>query len=230
MNQNYIIPLWDIPALKVSKTEALFPVHRIFCVGQNYTAHVKEMHGNTERKQPFFFAKPPSSLRSNGTQIPYPSETQELHHEVELVAAIDKEGSNIFVEHALEHVFGYAAGIDLTRRDLQRVAKERRQPWETSKAFEASAPCGMLLPASETGDMSQKAISLSVNGVLRQQGNINEMIWSVPEIVSALSRYFRLMPGDLIFTGTPAGVSELNSGDTVTGSIEGLSDISVSIA
>ena len=219
-----------------------FPVHRIYCVGRNYADHTREMGGDPDREQPFFFTKPADAVVETNRQIPYPMATNNLHHEVELVVALKSGGTSLSVEQAMDHVFGYAVGLDLTRRDLQNYAKEHRQPWDTSKAFDHSAPIGSITPLEGTDSSSSSSsltsssilskaahISLQVNGQTRQSGTIDQMIWSIPEIISILSHQFVLAPGDLIFTGTPAGVGPLVPGDQVKGRIDGLEDIDITI-
>jgi fumarylpyruvate hydrolase len=203
-----------------------FPVHRIYCVGRNYAAHAREMGKDPEREPPFFFAKPADAIVANGTVLPYPARTADLHHEIELVVAIGTGGSNIKTAQALQHVFGYAVGLDLTRRDLQAEAKDKGRPWDTGKGFDRSAPISAITPRSE---LANGRIWLQVNGALRQQGMLSDMIWSVPEIVAELSTLFELAPGDLIFTGTPAGVAALQSGDRLEGGVDGLETLTISI-
>ena len=200
----------------------LFPVRRVYCVGRNYAAHAREMGGGPVREQPFFFAKPADALVTGGADTPYPPATANLHHEVELVLAIGLGGAEISVETAGTHVFGYAAGLDLTRRDLQEQAKAARQPWDMGKGFDASGPIGMIAPAGSIGHPASGRITLQVNGETRQSGELADMIWPVPEIIAALSRLVRLAPGDLIFTGTPDGVGPLHRGDVLRGEIAGV--------
>jgi fumarylpyruvate hydrolase len=199
-----------------------FPVRRVFCVGRNYAAHAREMGGDPNREPPFFFTKPADALVSGDAATPYPPATGKLHHEMELVVAIGTGGEEIPASAALNHVFGYAAGIDLTRRDLQDEAKAGRRPWDMSKGFDASAPIGEITPASVCGHPAAGRIRLLVNGQTRQDGDLADQIWPVPEIIAALSRLVRLAPGDLIFTGTPEGVGPLNRGDDVLGEIDGV--------
>jgi fumarylpyruvate hydrolase len=206
-----------------------FPVRRIYCVGQNYRAHALEMGANPDREPPFFFMKPADAIRVDGSSIAYPPATHDLHHEVELVVAIGRGGARIAPRDALLHVFGYAVGIDLTRRDLQAAAKSAGRPWETSKAFDGAAPIGPILPAPGQALAPDRAIRLSVRGQLRQDAMLGQMIWPVPEILAQLSNLFELRPGDLVFTGTPAGVAALAVGDTLEAQIDGLPSLSVSI-
>lgn len=200
----------------------LFPVRRVYCVGRNYAAHAREMGGDPSREPPFFFTKPADALVTGGADTPYPPATANLHHEMELVLAIGQGGADISVETALSHVFGYAAGLDLTRRDLQEQAKAARQPWDMGKGFDASGPIGTIAPAESIGHPAAGRIALQVNGQTRQSGDLADMIWPVPEIIAALSRLVRLAPGDLIFTGTPDGVGPLMRGDVLRGEIAGV--------
>jgi fumarylpyruvate hydrolase len=207
----------------------LFPVRRIFCVGRNYAAHALEMGGAPEREPPFFFTKPADAVVTGGADVPYPTATANLHHEMELVVAIGRSGADIAEADALAHVFGYAAGIDLTRRDLQDEAKAARRPWDMSKGFDHSAPIGAIAPASRIGHPAKGAIALTVDGQPRQSSDISLMIWSVPEIVAYLSRLVRLEKGDLIFTGTPEGVGAVKPGETMEGKVEGVGTVTAKI-
>ena len=206
-----------------------FPIRRIFCVGQNYAAHSREMGGDPTREPPFFFSKPADALVIGDADAPYPSATQNLHHEIELVVAIAAGGASIPVAEAEKHVYGYAAGLDLTRRDLQAQARENRKPWDLSKGFDASAPLGLIYSAAKIGHPKAGRIALTVNGELRQQGDLHDLIWSVAEVIAALSHYVRLAPGDLIFTGTPAGVGAIARGDVLEGEIEGVGTVKTRI-
>lgn len=206
----------------------LFAVRRIYCVGRNYVEHIREM-GNDEREPPFFFAKPADAVVVGGAAIPYPPQTDDFHHEIELVVAIGKEGADIPVEQALAHVYGYAAGLDMTRRDIQAIAKKSGRPWEMAKAFDHSAPIGTIEPASEIGHPDKGAITLSVNGVVRQEGDLAEQIWNVSEAIAYLSGFVTLKPGDLIMTGTPSGVGAVVKGDVLEGAIEGVGHVRTSI-
>ena len=199
-----------------------FPVRRIFCVGRNYAAHAREMGSDPDREPPFFFSKPADAVVPAGRDTPYPTQTANLHHEMELVVAIGRDAANVAPSDALDLVFGYAAGLDLTRRDLQDEAKAMRRPWDMSKGFDASAPIGEILPAAEIGHPSKGSITLKVNGQIRQQGDLADQIWPLPEIIAALSKLVRLAPGDLIFTGTPEGVGPLQRGDVLEGEIAGI--------
>ena len=194
----------------------LFPVRRVFCVGRNYAAHAREMGSDPDREPPFFFCKPADAVVT-GEEVNYPPATENLHHEMELVVAIGAAGEDVAAADALALVFGYAAGLDLTRRDLQDAAKAARRPWDMSKGFDQSAPVGEIAPARAIGHPAEGRISLRVNGELRQQGDLADQIWPVPEVISALSKLVRLQPGDLIFTGTPDGVGPLVAGDLAEG-------------
>ena len=218
---DFAFPPPGTPSAAISGSAQRFPVHRIYCVGRNYAEHVREMGGDTEREPPVFFAKPADAVMPNGAEIPYPPRTSNFHHEIELVIAIGHGGRDIHKDRALEHVFGYAVGNDLTRRDLQAASKKGGLPWDTSKGFDYSAPLTAIRPISQ-GHLSKGKIWLSVNGKLRQESDIAEMIWSVPEVIAELSTLFELQPGDLIFTGTPSGVGKLERGDRIEGGIEGL--------
>jgi fumarylpyruvate hydrolase len=221
---DYVLPPPPPPAIPVAGG-GLFPVRRVFCVGRNYAAHAREMGGDPNREPPFFFMKPADALVADGAATPYPPATGNLHHEMELVVAIGTGGADIAAAAALSHVFGYAAGIDLTRRDLQDEAKAARRPWDMSKGFDAAAPIGALAPAASIGHPAAGVISLTVNGETRQQGDLADQIWNVPEVIAALSRLVTLAPGDLIFTGTPDGVGPLQRGDMVTGTIAGIGQV-----
>lgn len=218
-------PLITVPV----RGGAAFPVRRIFCVGRNYAAHAREMGADPLREPPFFFTKPTDALVTSGANTPYPTATANLHHEMELVVAIGTGGADIQAAQALSHVFGYAAGIDLTRRDLQDVAKAARRPWDMAKGFDASAPIGEIAPAGIIGHPATGRIALTVNGQHRQQGDLGDQIWTVPEIIAALSALIRLAPGDLIFTGTPDGVGKLAVGDTLIGEIDGIGQVTTKI-
>ncbi len=210
------------PAVPVEGFAALFPVRRILCVGRNYAGHRREM-GGAERDAPFFFAKPADAVVAPGGEVPYPPRTQNLHHEVELVVALGRAGFEVEVDQALDLVFGYAVGVDLTRRDLQNAARDKGQPWEAGKAFDASAPLSAVRPW--TGPPPQGAISLTVDGETRQQGVVADMIWNVAEIIAQASQLWRLAPGDLIFTGTPEGVGPVSRGEAVAGRVEGVGEL-----
>tara|TARA_B110000444_G_scaffold177517_1_gene166162 strand:- start:442 stop:1128 length:687 start_codon:yes stop_codon:yes gene_type:complete len=222
----YILPSVIQPVVPVVDSDEYFPVRRIFCVGQNYADHVLEMGANPDREPPFFFSKPADGVVINNENVSYPPMTENLHHEVELVVAIGKLASNIEIENASSHIYGYAVGNDLTRRDIQTTAKKRGWPWDVAKGFDQSAPISAIVPITEIGEVSDGHISLSVNGAVKQQGDLSQMIWSVSEIMTELSKFYQLMPGDLIFTGTPAGVGPLVKGDLVEANIEGIGKLS----
>ena len=221
------------PVLHVAGQSAFFAVRRIWCVGRNYAAHAREMGADPDREPPFFFAKPADALvpalQDGAVTVPYPPKTANLHHEVELVVAIGTRGVNIAADKALAHVFGYAVGLDLTRRDLQAAAKKLAQPWEMAKGFDASAPCSAVLPAAEWPDHTAR-IELDVNGTRRQEAALDDMIWSVADVIACLSQFVALEPGDLIFTGTPEGVGPLLPGDVAVASVTGLPELTVRIA
>jgi fumarylpyruvate hydrolase len=217
------------PILAVAGDTHAFPVRRVYCVGRNYVDHIREMKEGDERDPPFFFQKPSDAIVANGAELAYPPCTEDFQHEIELVVAIGKDGANVAVSDALAHVFGYAVGIDMTRRDRQREMRERMLPWEMGKSFDESAPCGPLHPVARVGHIGSGAISLTVNGEARQKGDLAQMIWNVPEIIANLSTQYELKAGDLIFTGTPAGVGPVVPGDRIEGAIEGLDTIHFTI-
>jgi fumarylpyruvate hydrolase len=229
MNTGYVFAPPARVTAAVNGTESRFPVRRIFCVGRNYADHVREMGGDPKSELPIFFTKPADALVQSGTSIPYPPGTSNLHHEVELVVALHRGGKQIPAASALDHVYGYAVGNDLTRRDMQSQARSRGQPWDMSKGFDASAQIARIHTVEQFGHPAANAIWLKVNGTQRQQSTLDQMIWSVPEIISALSALVELQPGDLIYTGTPDGVSALVPGDVVTAGIEGLDELSFRI-
>ena len=220
--KSYAIPVPQTPAVPVADSEHRFPVRRIHCVGRNYAEHAREMGKDPTREAPFFFQKPADAIVADHEDVPYPPLTQNFHHEIELVVAIGREGANIDAARALEHVFGYSVGNDLTRRDLQLAARDKGRPWEPGKAFDHSAAIGAIRTVARVGHVSSGRIWLRVNGQPRQQADVRDLIWDVPEIISILSTYVRLVPGDLIYTGTPAGVGALQRGDLVEGGIDGL--------
>ena len=217
------------PWVAVDGDEAGFPVRRIFCVGRNYAAHAREMGKDPDRDPPFFFTKPADSVVANGSKIPFPKLTENLHFEIELVIAIGKEGSDVSEEQALDLVYGYAVGIDLTRRDLQFAARDAGRPWDWGKAFDQSAPCAPIHKVAECGHLGSGRIWLDVNGETKQDADLTELIWSVPEIISICSHAHVLKSGDLIYSGTPAGVGQIVRGDKVVGGVEGLTDVSIEI-
>jgi len=222
----YVLPPSSPVAAPVEGEDAVFPVRRILCVGRNYAAHRKEMGGD-DRDPPFFFAKPADALVPPGQPVPYPSRTSNLHHEVELVVALKGGGRDIAAEQALDLVYGYAVGVDLTRRDLQNAAKDKGHPWDASKGFDASAPISAI--RKWEGPPPQGRIAISVNGALRQEGAVADMIWNVAEIIAEASKLWTLAPGDLIFTGTPEGVGPLVVGDVVEGEIEGVGKLNFEV-
>jgi fumarylpyruvate hydrolase len=224
---DFVFPAAETPALPIAGASACFPVRRILCVGRNYAAHRREMGGD-DREPPFFFAKPADAVVTGGADVAYPSVTANLHHEIELVAALSGGGTDIAPADALALVFGYAAGVDLTRRDLQNAAKDKGQPWEASKGFDQSAPIGPIRPAIGAGQPEGR-ISLSVNGQVRQDAQLSDMIWNLAEVIAQASRLWRLAPGDLIFTGTPEGVGPLVRGDRVAGAVEGVGEVEFGI-
>ncbi|NDY81679.1 fumarylacetoacetate hydrolase family protein [Orrella sp. NBD-18] len=229
---DYVVTPPAVVGLPVVGTSKLFPVRRVYCVGRNYAEHAKEM-GFTGREDPFFFCKPADALipvaSGQTANMPYPSKTSNLHYEMELVVAIGKGGRDITVENANDHIYGYALGLDMTRRDLQNESKKQGRPWETGKAFDHSAPIGPVHPIQATGVLSKGSISLDVNGTQRQISDLSQMIWNIPESISYLSGLFELAPGDLIFTGTPEGVGAVVKGDKLIGKIEGLGEFEVHI-
>lgn len=228
----YAIPPAAVNTLDIAGQDAAFPVNRIFCVGRNYAAHAIEMGKDPTREAPFFFMKPANAAVRAGAEavtIAYPPKTANYHHEIELVVAIGKGGSNIAVEQALEHVYGYAVGLDMTRRDLQLDARDKGRPWEFGKSFSQSAPIGPLHTVSAIGHPENAAITLTVNGAPRQSSDINKLIWSVAESIACLSQYETLEPGDIIMTGTPEGVNAVVPGDEMRGAIAGLGEIVVRV-
>ena len=216
-------------ALPIATNSALFPVRRVYCIGRNYAAHAIEMGHDPDREPPFFFQKNPNNLTSSGI-FPYPPQSEDVHHEVEVAVMLKSGGTDIAVGDALDHVFGYALSLDMTRRDLQGVQKKMGRPWEIGKAFEHSAPTGPIHPVSEVGHLDKGRIALTVNDEIRQDGDMNQMIWKVPEIIAYLSEYFELAAGDVILSGTPAGVGPVKKGDTMIAEAEGLGCMTVSVA
>lgn len=217
-----------VVAIPIAGTDALYPVRRVYCVGRNYAAHTVEMGGDPNREAPFFFQKNPDNLDPSG-DFPYPPQSADVHHEAELAVLLKSGGVSIPVARSLDHVYGYALSIDMTRRDLQAEQKKLRRPWEIGKAFERSAPVGPVHPVSEVGHLSEGRIALTVNGTLRQEGNLNQMIWKVPEMISYLSEYFQLASGDVILSGTPSGVAAVERGDVIQMEIEGLGGMTVRV-
>lgn len=224
----YVIDRPPVPAIPVDGTEALFPVRRIYCIGRNYAAHAIEMGHDPDREPPFFFQKNPDNLDTSG-EFPYPAKSSDVHFEMEMAVALKSGGRNIPLKQALNHVFGYGLALDMTRRDLQGEAKKLGRPWEIGKAFERSAPAGPLHPVSKVGHPSEGRVTLKVNGALRQEGDLNQMIWKVPEMISYLSDYFELAAGDVILSGTPSGVGAVAKGDLMEGAIEGLGSLTVRV-
>ncbi|CCJ07866.1 fumarylacetoacetate hydrolase family protein [Methylocystis sp. SC2] len=233
MSAEFIFPPPPFPSVAIAQDARRFPVRRIFCIALNYAAHAREMGKDpaegADAEPPAFFSKPADAVVESGATIPYPTLTHNLHHEIELVAALGKGGADIPAERALDCVFGYAAGIDLTRRDLQAAARGAGRPWDMSKGFDHSAPIGAISPVAAIGHPTRGRIALCVNGALRQAGDLGDLIWSVPDIIAALSRNVTLAPGDLIFTGTPSGVGPLLPGDIVDGEVEHVGSVAVSI-
>jgi fumarylpyruvate hydrolase len=221
----FAMPVPLVHSLPISGLSERFPVNRIFCVGRNYADHAREMGHNPEREPPFFFMKPASTIVSDGGQFTYPELSKDVHHEVELVVALARGGSNIAAARALDCVYGYAVGLDMTRRDLQSEAKKLGRPWDTGKAFDHSAPCSEVVPAATAGHPANGLIALDVNGSRRQQGDLSDLIWDVADTIACLSTLFCLLPGDLIYTGTPAGVGPVVRGDHLHAHIEGVGDL-----
>jgi fumarylpyruvate hydrolase len=225
---NYAVAEPEVVSL-LSMSTRPFPVRRIYCVGRNYAEHVKEMGGDPAKDEPFFFMKPPEAILQNGETMPYPPGTNDLQPEVELVVAMNIGGKNIAPEKVNDMIFGYAVGLDMTRRDMQKALKEKGQPWEMAKAFDFSAPCSSISPEMYTGVVAKGPIQLKVNGQLRQSADLGDMIWGVPELISKLSHLVEIVPGDLIFTGTPAGVGPVVKGDKIEATISGLEPLLIEI-
>jgi len=225
---SYVFDAAKQVALPVVGTDAVFPVRRVYCIGRNYAAHAIEMGHDPDREPPFFFQKNPNNLDPSGT-FPYPPHTSDVHHEVEVAVCLRSGGTNISIADAEGHIFGYALSLDMTRRDLQGAQKKMGRPWEIGKAFERSAPIGPIHPVSETGILNKGAISLQVNGDTRQEGDLNQMIWKVPEMISYLSEYFELAAGDVILSGTPSGVGPVERGDVMQIAAEGLGSLTVRV-
>ncbi|PWK66501.1 fumarylpyruvate hydrolase [Aminobacter sp. AP02] len=225
----FAVPPPTLMTIPVEGSAKLFPVRRIYCVGRNYAAHAVEMGHDPSKEPPFFFQKNPDNIILAGADFPYPSKSSDVHFEAELVIALGKGGSNIPQAEALDHVFGYAVGLDMTRRDLQGEAKDLRRPWEVGKAFESSAPCGNIVPAAKIGHPTRGEIWLDVDGERRQTGDLNQLIWKTPEIIAYLSGLFILAPGDLIFSGTPSGVGAVERGQTMRLHVDGVGDLEVRV-
>jgi len=217
-------------SIPVRGTEDRFAVHRIYCVGRNYAAHAVEMGHDPDKEPPFFFQKSPSNLVTGGRDFPYPTATKDVHHEIELVVALSDGGSDIPLDRAMDCVYGYAVGLDMTRRDIQAELKKMSRPWDAAKSFEHSAPCSELVPAADCGHPENGAIWLKINGETRQKGDLDQMIWKIPEVISHLSSLFELRPGDLIMSGTPSGVGAVHRGDNLHGHVAGIGDLHCVIA
>jgi len=224
----YAVDPAPVTVLPVEGSELVFPVRRVYCVGRNFAAHAIEMGSDPDREPPFFFQKNPDNLLVSG-EFPYPVASNDVHHEIEMVVALKKGGSDIPVETALDHVYGYGVGLDMTRRDLQGKAKDTGRPWEVGKAFEASAPCTAIVPAAKIGHPASGAVTLDINGERRQTGDLNQMIWKVPEMIAYLSGLFTLAAGDIIFAGTPSGVGPVKRGDRLVGRVEGVGTLDVRV-
>jgi fumarylpyruvate hydrolase len=217
------------PFVPIDGDERVYPVHRIFCVGRNYAEHAKEMGVEPEREAPWYFTKPATAIVLSGARIPYPPGTSNYHYEMELVVALGADAYFVSVERALDAVYGYATGLDMTRRDLQQAERAKSRPWDIGKAFEQSAAIAAIRRRDDYGEIDSQRIELRVNGEIKQQGKLSDLIWTVPEIVSHLSRYYHLGPGDLIYTGTPAGVGAVKPGDRIVGTIDGLAPVELAI-
>jgi fumarylpyruvate hydrolase len=228
-NSRYIFAPHALPTLPIRGSDKLFPVHRIYCVGRNYAEHAIEMGHDPNREAPFFFQKNPDTLVPSGGTFPYPDASKDVHHELEMVVALKSGGKDIALDKALGHVLGYAVGLDMTRRDLQGEAKKLGRPWEVGKAFESAAPCSEIVPVSAIGHPAQGAVWLKVNGEARQKGDLNQLIWKVPEMIAYLSGLFELRAGDLIFSGTPAGVGPVKRGDVLHGGVDGVGELKVTV-
>jgi fumarylpyruvate hydrolase len=225
---DYVTKVPAVTALPVAGETGLFPVRRVYCIGRNYAAHAVEMGHDPDREPPFFFQKNPNNLDPSG-EFPYPPHTSDVHHEAELAVYLKSGGTDIPLDQALDHVYGYGLSLDMTRRDLQGEIKKMGRPWEIGKAFERSAPVGPVHPVNAVGHPSEGALTLKVNGALKQEGDLNQMIWKVPEMISYLSEYFELAAGDVILSGTPAGVGPVSRGDTMEVSVEGLGTLTVKV-
>ena len=230
---NYVFEPEAQVAVPIAGSDALFPVRRIYCVGRNYAAHAREMGFDPDREPPVFFCKPDNAIvvvpRGQTVSITYPSQSSDFQHEIELVVAIGKAGRDILVEQANDHVYGYAVGLDMTRRDLQLRARDKGRPWELGKAFDESAPIGPIVPVAAIGHPANGAVWVQVDGADRQRSDIAKLIWSVPEVIANLSTFFELRPGDLIYTGTPEGVGKVERGQTMVGGIDGLGELRVAV-
>ena len=225
---DYAIPTPPVVGLPIAGTDALFPVRRVYCIGRNYAAHAIEMGHDPDREPPFFFQKNPNNLDPSG-EFPYPPHSSDVHHEAEVAVMLKSGGVNIAIEDAESHIFGYALSLDMTRRDLQGAQKKMGRPWEIGKAFERSAPVGPIHPVTETGLLNDGAITLKVNGQIKQEGDLNQMIWKVPEMISHLSEYFELAAGDVILSGTPSGVGPVVRGDVMEIAVNGLGAVTIRV-
>lgn len=225
---NYVISPPPVVTLPIEGSDAVFPVRRVYCIGRNYAAHAIEMGHDPNREPPFFFQKNPNNLIT-GDSFPYPPQTRDVHHEIEMIVALKSGGKNIPIDKALDHVWGYGVGLDMTRRDLQGQAKEMGRPWEIGKAFEDSAPVSPLRPVSDVGHPADGLVQLKVNGTPKQTGDLNQMIWKVPEMISYLSDFFELAAGDVIMTGTPSGVGPIVRGDVMECHVAGVGDLTVKV-
>jgi len=225
---SYVFSPAPVPTLPVAGSADLFPVRRVYCVGRNYAEHAREMGHDPDREPPFFFQKNPNNLTIDG-RFPYPTQSTDVHHEIELAVALKSGGVDIDPKRALDHVYGYAVALDMTRRDLQGAAKRLGRPWDTGKAFEKSAPCSAIVPAEHIGDPTDGAITLDVNGERRQAGDLAQLIWPVPMLIAHLSMYFELAAGDVILTGTPAGVGPVKVGDKLLGEVVGIGQLAVEV-
>lgn len=226
---DYVFPPAPVPSVAIRGSAKRYPVSRVFCVGRNYAAHAREMGFDPDREPPFYFTKPAVALTPTGSTVPYPPGTENYHYEMELVIALGQPAFKVAVENALSAVWGYAPGLDMTRRDLQIKSRDMGRPWDFGKSFEHSAVIGELVPAAEIGHPAKGRIHLNVNGKTRQDADINTMIWSVPEVVAHLSQYYHLGPGDLIYTGTPEGVGAVVPGDRLEGAVEGIGAIAMTV-
>ena len=222
-----VIPVWQLPTVPVVGDTATFPVRRIYCVGRNYAAHAREMGADPTREAPFFFTKPADAVVLDGATLPYPQATRNLHHEIELVVALKGGGANVPIDTALDLVYGYGVGLDMTRRDLQNAAKAAGKPWDMGKGFDRSAPITAIRPAEAIGHPLKGVVWLKVNGEVKQTGDLADLIWSVAETIAYLSGLVELAPGDLIFTGTPEGVGPVVAGDLLEGHIDGVGDLTI---
>ncbi len=225
---DYVIETPPVTALPVANENGAFPVRRVYCIGRNYAAHAVEMGHDPDREPPFFFQKNPNNLDTSGV-FPYPPHTSDVHHEAELAVYLKSGGTNIPLDEALDHVYGYGLSLDMTRRDLQGEMKKMGRPWEIGKAFERSAPAGPVHPVAAVGHLAEGSITLKVNGVTKQEGDLNQMIWKVPEMISYLSEYFELAAGDVILSGTPAGVGPVSPGDIMELTVDGLDTLRVTV-